>query len=226
LVNYIYAVDEKEIPSEEIKRIERGINDYDENLLTTEIPIFEKALTTSPKDYRNPYYLGLIYEGLMDIFDGKGKDDMAIEYAKKAVLYLEKSIELKGDFGDSFRALAATTGWLASTGAINGMRYGSRADTATEQAQKLDPDNPKVRILPAEKLLLAPRLFGGNRYKAVEVLEKLTKENPAYSDAWFRLGMANRSIGKNEMAKSSLQRALESNPKNLQARRILEEIRR
>ena len=99
------------------------------------------------------------------------------EYTDKTIEAAERALDLGAETASVYALLA--DGYARRiTGAITGIRFGSRLSNAVEQAEALDPDNEDLLYLQGKQYLLAPTLAGGDRDKAVERFEWLTQEYP------------------------------------------------
>ncbi|MCS7037844.1 MAG: hypothetical protein NZM41_14345, partial [Saprospiraceae bacterium] len=66
---------------------------------------------------------------------------------------------------------------------FNGARYGRLADEMLEKAQQINPDNPRVYVQRASNLYFTPRMWGGDKEKAREVLVVAERKFSAFQPA-------------------------------------------
>ena len=59
--------------------------------------------------------------------------------------------------------------------------YGKRATRLLEQAKALDPAEPFVLLIEGQSLLYRPKIFGGNKHKALAAFNKLSETLPSES---------------------------------------------
>ena len=57
---------------------------------------------------------------------------------------------------------------------------GQAAQVALNEAQKLDPENPRITILEAEDLYYTPEQFGGSKSKGIELFKKALEQFKTY----------------------------------------------
>jgi len=127
-----------------------------------------------------------------------------------AIDLYERAIEADPEFALAYAELSTvhlSMYWLAFDQTEERLQ---KSQTALEQALKLDPDNPIVRM--------ANGIFYYNAYRDYDrALEELTfamEQIPNYDEVYFYAGAVQRRMGLWDDAKRSFQRALELDPRN------------
>jgi tetratricopeptide (TPR) repeat protein len=98
---------------------------------------------------------------------------------------------------------------------LGGLRYGHRSVRELETAMQLDPFNANAFISRAIAYYMSPRLFGGDKHKAVALMQKATKLNPAPDSpdtAHIWLALAYDALGKKTQALREINLARKLNP--------------
>ncbi len=94
-----------------------------------------------------------------------------------------------------------------------------RARNVLDEVIASTPDHQGVKLLEA-KLLLKQREVQG----AIEVLEKLNKEFPRWSEPYYYLGLARFSLGEVDLAQFAVATAIETNRKNDRYHTLMAEL--
>lgn len=160
----------------------------------------------------------------LDIKDDKEKGK---EYFELALASVEKSIELKKDFSDSYRVAADIYGWLIDLkfAPLYGAIYGSRAEKLLKKAIKYDSNNPEVYLAEGRKYFFTPVLFGGSKKKAIESFKQAIEICPTYYLSYIWLGQVYLQKGMIGEAEESYKKAIELEPRSEWAAREFEKIR-
>lgn len=61
------------------------------------------------------------------------------------------------------------------TNPMRGMKYSGLSNDALAEAEKLDPDNPRIWFCKAQNVFHTPSMFGGGKEKALPLYEKAAK---------------------------------------------------
>lgn len=135
--------------------------------------LFERIAAKETDKWRPLYYAS--YMNLMTgMFEEKKKNqdlfyDKAIEYATKAN-------ELNKDNDEILTLLAfAYQMKISVKPAKRGAKLGAIANEKLAKAEKINPENPRVYILKADNLYYTPKMWGGDKEKAIETY-KLAEE--------------------------------------------------
>jgi Tfp pilus assembly protein PilF len=103
------------------------------------------------------------------------------------------------------------------------MRYGARSTAEIEKAMQLDPQNPNAYVARGLDYNFAPKAFGGNKDKAIEMFKKAVATDPvsdAAATAHIWLSKIYQSLGKSEEASSEINLALKMTPGRLFAKLV------
>lgn len=110
---------------------------------------------------------------------------------------------------------------------LGGLRYGSRSVRELETAMKLDPSNANAFISRAIAYYMTPRLFGGDKQKAIALLKKAvhldpTPDSPDTAHIW--LALAYDAENAKAQAKREITLALQVNPDRLFGKQTYDRI--
>ncbi|MEM7296723.1 MAG: tetratricopeptide repeat protein [Bacteroidota bacterium] len=143
------------------------------------------------------------------------------EYKDSTVDLLKSIIEEKPKWGEPKAVLSSTYGLVMAYSPMKGMMLGMKSNSLMADAMELQPESPLVQKLYGGSKLYTPEMFGGDPEVAVESYSesiRLYKENEStgenwlYLDTMMGLAIAYRKTSKNEMAKSTLEEAVEIEP--------------
>lgn len=95
-----------------------------------------------------------------------GENEPDKERLEACVEAAEQAVERGEDSGESHALLGLCYGQLAGTGMMAGMRYGSKAQAALDEALLLAPDNPRVLLSAGINDLYTPAQYGGDVERA------------------------------------------------------------
>ena len=129
-----------------------------------------------------PYYyaaLSIIKKGreLMQKNQLSQLDDVA----KEAQNYIDKAEALSPNNAEIFLLKKMNHGLKMMVNPMERWQTeGQAAQVALNEAQKLDPENPRITILEAEDLYFTPEQFGGNKQKGIELFKKALEQFKTY----------------------------------------------
>lgn len=129
-----------------------------------------------------PYYyaaLSIIKKGreLMQKNQVAQLDDVA----KEAQNYIDKAEALSPNNAEIFILKKMNHGLKMMVNPMERWQTeGQAAQVALNEAQKLDPENPRITILEAEDLYFTPEQFGGNKQKGIELFKKALEQFKTY----------------------------------------------
>ncbi|HTE26166.1 hypothetical protein [Flavitalea sp.] len=137
---------------------------------------FEKLATQPNADWLAPYYAAFCNAKIGWLYQNDG--DRIEPYADKA----EKQIQNALTFLDSTSQKTEISEVYAVLSMINrsrvfispmtyGRKYGPAAMQYYQQAQKINPANPRANWLDGWEKFSAPKMFGGDKVKAKQILE-------------------------------------------------------
>ena len=129
-----------------------------------------------------PYYyaaLSIIKKGreLMQKNQVAQLDDVA----KEAQNYIDKAEALSPNNAEIFILKKMNHGLKLIVNPMERWQTeGQAAQVALNEAQKLDPENPRITIMEAEDLYFTPEQFGGNKQKGIELFKKALEQFKTY----------------------------------------------
>ena len=112
------------------------------------------------------------------------------------------------------------------------IRNGGKVAGISESVLEINPHNIRANLLVALKMINAPKLFGGNPRRGIEVLSKVL-EHPMVSTEigthdffWYylALGEGYAKINEKTKAREFYQMAIEMYPGNRDARELLSQL--
>ncbi len=137
---------------------------------------------TAADEGRKYHALAAIYNFYADYYDFvEGNSGLRREYTDRTIEAAETALEY-GVVEAGVYALLADGYARRITGALTGIRFGSRLSAAVEQAEALDSTAEDLLYVQGKRYLLAPSLAGGDREKALEQFERLVQ---AYPTSYF-----------------------------------------
>lgn len=178
----------------------------------------ERLLKMDAKNWHTHYYIAFIYDHLANFYM-KSDDDKADDYLDIALEHLDQSIELHPS-EESYAMKSSIYGKKIGLAPLKGMFLGPKSGSAMSSAYELNGKNPRVWIIDAIGKMHAPSLFGGDKEKSRELLEKAAKAFDNYeekdslmihwgkADAYAWLAMLDIKEGKKELAEEHAKKAL------------------
>ncbi len=122
-----------------------------------------------------PYYYAA-YCRVQEAFMTQDKTKID-EVADKAALNVEKATALKGKDSEINCILSMIASSRISVDPMTrGMKYGAESSAMLEEAQQLNPENPRIYMLKGQALFYTPEAFGGSKTKAKEMFELALKK--------------------------------------------------
>jgi tetratricopeptide (TPR) repeat protein len=205
-----------EIPYQELllntkELIKKWEKSLDEGILLEAFSILKK--NNLSENYLYHYYLALTeYQLALSKLQRKDKSE-AKKYIKDGLENLEKSIQIKEDFSESYILLSSLTALRISITPVLSPFLGPKSSKYLDKAIQLEPNNPRAHLTKGIALLNTPSLFGGDVSKAIKELEmaislfeKKERQDPLLPDwgggdaylwlahAYFKNGNAKKAI--------------------------------
>lgn len=187
----------------------------------------ELALSDATPDAKAYHEANLAYSLAARRTAKDPKADLAL--LDRAISILEPRLD-----AESKALLGACLGVKIGFSPMSGMSLAPKAMALFDAALKQSPGNPRVLTFQGLHLLNTPKFFGGGPEAALPILEAAVKAAEsekapanAWAPAWGRaeslvwLAQAQRRSGQEELAKASLQRALEVDPNYANAQVLL-----
>ena len=103
------------------------------------------------------------------------------DVAKEAQNYIDKAEVLSPNNAEIFILKKMNHGLKMMVNPMERWQTeGQAAQVALNEAQKLDPENPRITILEAEDLYFTPEQFGGSKSKGIELFKKALEQFKTY----------------------------------------------
>ncbi len=181
--------------------------------------MIDRALGAFPNDPLLLHYRAYgLYRETMARDDDNEVSEATEQKLKQAVALLERSAALR-PLPETQALLSSCLGVLASTGMINGMRYGSAASEAGDAARALGPNNPRVALLAGISAWFTPAMWGGGKDKGYALVQQaiagFAKDHPVRplpawgaAEAYAWLGQMEKDRGNVSAARTAYDRAL------------------
>jgi tetratricopeptide (TPR) repeat protein len=92
---------------------------------------------------------------------------------EQALAEFRASIAANGEFADSHAAAASVIGWLTSWERSEARAFLAESQRLLSRARELAPDNPRVLWVLGGVYLFAPKGFGGDKERAIEIYRRM-----------------------------------------------------
>lgn len=156
----------------------QGISIMDKAMTSAELDqaaaFFEQMTEEHPADWLPPYYAAYCYVTMAFIEKNAVQRDNHLNQAQDFL-----DIATKIDSRNAEIAAVQAYSYLVRTAIDPQVRmpeYGTLAILTLEDAQQLDPDNPRTYYLQAQNLFFAPELQGGGLNKACPIAQLAAKK--------------------------------------------------
>lgn len=188
---------------------------------------------------KNPfllYYAGLSEYRLTVHAFSSGQTEEAAATSSRAVKFFEDLTRLRPDWGEPYALTATCLGFEIALNPSLGMELGMETMSLFNRAERLEPENPRVRYLKAASLMYWPAEFGGGTENALPLFQEAVglfdKGKPAgpleptwgKEEALTLLAGIYKNRGEKEKALDCLNKALAANPNYGLARKMLQEL--
>lgn len=142
----------------------------------------ERAATVAPADWLPRYYQS--YALLIATFTGKEDGDVKDKQLDQAEAALKQARQLGGDASELLVLQAYVyQARLGIAPMTRSMTYSQKVGEALEQAQKLNPANPRIYLVRANNLYYTPKMFGGGAEVAKPVYDEAKARYAAFKPA-------------------------------------------
>ena len=202
----------------------RAYNSYDKDILLKAKTIFETAMKEDSSSSLPLYYITYADYKLLEMnlrSSGDGLFDKYYEEAEKNAEQLSKtnSIESEGKV-----LLAAVYMMKIANNPMSAIGLSGKILELLDDAEKIDPANPRVYLIRGSMKFNTPKMFGGsyedaamNFRKAISLFEKQEqadslKPSWGYLESMAWLGRAYEQLNNNDSAKFIYQKALSVEP--------------
>jgi Flp pilus assembly protein TadD len=197
------------------------------------IALIDRVLTIVPKDGMLLHYKGYALYRRSNLMQANAKPDEIKRVLEEAETALEESGKTL-NWPETFALRGSVLGQMIAVnpGPINAMRYGPRADAASDRAVELGPNNPRVFLLRGIGNIFKPALFGGGADNAERDIKKAIdlfatdKPQPpmpswGHAEAYAWLGQVHVKQEKFDAARAAYVKALEIEPENAWVKHVL-----
>lgn len=189
--------------------------------------MFERATSDDQLATLGHYYAAYAAHQLVGLLSGGDSDTSSRElltHIDYAIQHLEVASQRDPSFAEGWALLASVYGRKISLRPLSGMTLGPKSSRAQKTAQELAPNNPRVVLLKAVGDYNTPRMWGGDKERAIEGFHQAAAlyQNEVVSDplqpswghievyAW--LGIAYMDEDNLPEARKALEKALEIDP--------------
>jgi hypothetical protein len=151
--------------------------------LTPNANLFERIAAAEPKEWLPNYWSAYCLMMNSYVEQNPDKKDILLEKAERLIATAEKlkpnndEIEvLKANIASARMAVSPQDRW---------QQYGAISSNALQNAYKINPENPRAKLLEAQGIFYTPEAYGGGKDKAKpllqEAIEKFAKFKPVSS---------------------------------------------
>ena len=203
--------------------LQAGENAGDLDAMYAARATFERALTDTGLSAWGHYYIALADYRIASLL-GEESKDQASEHLKVAVEHLKKATEIDPQAAEAYALLSSAYGLQIGLSPMKSMLLGPRVGRASQKAEQLAPDNPRVVLSAAISDFNTPKMFGGSKEKGLQGFQRATElfaqEEPTdpiqpvwgHSLTYAWLGIAYQDRGELESARAAFEKALEIDP--------------
>ena len=188
--------------------------------------MFERALADSSLTAWTHYYIALADFRIVNLLLAAGdrNKEAASGHLKTAVEHLQEATRIDPEAAEAYALLSSVYGRQIGLSPVKSMFLGPKAGKAIGKAMELAPDNPRVVLSAAIGDFNTPRVFGGNKERAMKgfrrAAELFSREKPAdpvepswgHSEAFAWLGLAHLDRDEKEPAGAAFEKALQIDP--------------
>ncbi|GIU51846.1 MULTISPECIES: tetratricopeptide repeat protein [Shewanella] len=174
-----------------------------------------KQLSEQSVDYERAYaqYRTAI---TANIVGQRGVSKRALDEAQSTL----ESILTREDDVESMTLLASVYGMQISADPSKGRSLGMKSGVLLEQAEQLEPENPRIALVKAMSAFYTPTQYGGGFEKAKQYASIAIEryQNPCddicwgHSEAYTWRGLAQQELGNQQGAEQDWQQAIDINP--------------
>ena len=137
---------------------------------------------------------------------------------------MKKATEIDPQAAEAYALLSSAYGLQIGLSPMKSMLLGPRVGRASQKAEQLAPDNPRVVLSAAISDFNTPKMFGGSKEKGLQGFQRATElfaqEEPTdpihpvwgHSLTYAWLGIAYQDRGELESARAAFEKALEIDP--------------
>ena len=187
---------------------------------------FERATADAGREAWARYYAALADFRIANYLLGReeGAKDRASGHLESAVENLKPLIDRDEQAAEACALLSSVYGRQISLSPLKAMLLGPRSGRAMEKAERLAPDNPRVVLAAAMSDFNTPKMWGGDKERAMEGFRKaaalFAEQKPAgplhpvwgHGEVHAWIGLAHLDRDERAEAKAAFEKALEIEP--------------
>ena len=183
------------------------------NLLKAES---EKRIAGVSCDARCYYEFGRVQLYLADAYELRKEKKAASAAADRGIEMTQHSLQLDERSADAHALLGDLYAHKITYGVamFTGPKYGPKINNEITKGMALDDKNPLVWATQGRKLLMAPKMFGGDPSKSIESFKKSLELDGSQAETWSWLARAYKKQGDSTKANEAMQKALQLEPQN------------
>ncbi len=170
------------------KEVNEAYYSFDAAKIRDLIKVSDKYIESNPKVYYGYYFNGILRYCLGRItFNIDG--DSAYDYFDTSLDMFEKAWEINKS-PESLAMISAAYGKKSALSPLRAIFFGQKAKNRIYDAYILDSNNTKVILVAATHLMHVPGIYGGDKKKSRQMLEKCLilnkkkKDNKQYELTW------------------------------------------
>lgn len=197
---------------------------------------FERASADTLFSLWLPYYVALADYRIANFLLVRGSDfeNRASEHLANAVAHLRPSAEGDGpNAAEACALISMVYGRQISISPLKGILLGPKSNRMRKRAEDLAPRNPRVVFSAALNDFHTPRMFGGNKKRALEGFERAASlfteqvvaesAEPAWghSETYAWMGIARIDRQEYVLARAAFEKALDIDPDQVWVKREL-----
>jgi tetratricopeptide (TPR) repeat protein len=180
-----------------------------------------EACVQGPDAVECQYQLSRIHLGLSVMHKLRKESKQGRQELEEALKWAKAAEKADGSSAKVHTLLADLWGerLIEYGGVLAGPRFGPKVKNENSKAVSLAPHDPIVLAGLGRQYLLAPKAFGGDVPKAIELFKRSLEKDPDSSSTYVWLARAYRKIKDRDGFNQALKNALRLQPENIQAQR-------
>ncbi|MFZ1527880.1 MAG: hypothetical protein WAT19_03960 [Ferruginibacter sp.] len=142
---------------------------------------FTRIMAAKPSEWLPPYYTAYSFLVANYFVKSKDKRDLLLDRAEDFVKIAEANSKNKTEIELILLRAYIYQSRVAIDPPVRVSKYQSTAEKLLEQANKIDPENPRYYFLVGQNLFYTPRFFGGGKGRAKKFLETAIQKYKTYT---------------------------------------------